>query len=221
MRSDVIRWAGISALLFAVALVVGFVVSAASGADLYNEDVAEMLASIDDGGGAFVFSSVWGMFAPILLLPLVLGLFYAHRDEDRPWAVLASTFLLVGAVLFILAQGVLVVLSGLGSDYVEASGATQTAILRDGDAFQTLFQLFNGIAFEGLAIGILITGILMLRATFFHRLLAGFSVLVGIVGLPVFLWFIFLPGVLIWLLAIGGTMWWKSREVAGSAPASA
>lgn len=211
MRNDVIRWAGISAFIFLVAAIIGFVVEGISGVDVYQEDVAEMLADIDDNEGAFAFSRVWSMATSIFFFPILLGLFFALREEDRPWMVLASIFFIVGGAFFILSSGFALALTDVGSDFVKAVGSTREAILREGELLQSLFfASFLGWDW-GFAIGVLLTGLLMLRGTFFPRWLAGLTVLLGIVGLPVFLWFIFLPGLALWLLLIGWTMWRKGE----------
>jgi len=219
MRSDVLRLAGLCGLLFAIVMVIVFIASIASGISLHDKDVGRFLTDINNNEGVFVVSQALLGIGYALVFPLLLGLFFALREEDRPFSILASTFFAIGILFMVAARAIGGVLTGVASDFVASSGAVTDAILQDGETLQTIFIVLQGVGEFGVGLGLLVTGVLMLRAPFFSRWLSWFTIVIGISGLPGFLFFIFLPGLVIWFLAVSATMLSKSMGARAAASA--
>jgi hypothetical protein len=219
LRYDVIRFSAVATVIFLVLAVVSFLLTGV--ADLYSDDdeLGEMLQDIDDNDVIMAIGALCGMASSIFLLALPLGLFYAVRDADRPYAVLAGGLFALAGVFLILSFGAVIMLLDTASSFVEAGGSGTDAILQDAKLLQNVWLVF----FFGIPMGVatLATGVLMLRTDFFHRYFTWFTLVVGVAGiLSLAVWFIFLPGIIIWLLGVAATMWRRAAQGLAS-PASA
>ncbi|HXH22499.1 MAG TPA: DUF4386 family protein [Dehalococcoidia bacterium] len=220
MRTDVFRMSGLSALLFAAAFIGAAALGGVSGVDVYIDDdeIGMLLEDIRDNEAAFAATNIANLLMAVFLIPIFPGLFYAAREEDRPWVVVACSFMLVAAV-FMLVSGLAGMMLVDTQDYFNASGPLQEAIGRD---FLVVLA-FHVFFFYGppIGIGLLIMGLVSLRSGFFHKAVGWIGIVAGLGGISIFGWFIVLPGLLVWSLAIA---WSLLRPRAGSprlAPAAA
>lgn len=211
MRTDIIRLAGFLAILLAMLYVASFVAEMASDTNVYEDDVEQVLPEVQDQQELFIASGLLESVGMLLLAPVLLGLFYCLKQEDRPYFALPAAFLAVSGVLFVIGNCMEIALSDVAGNYVDATGAKKDALLQDGDTLLSLSLVTGGAAFFPYALGMLVSGVLMLRSAFFPKWVSWPTIAVGALGLIVFVSFIFvLPGRVLWLLAIGITMLMKS-----------
>jgi Domain of unknown function (DUF4386) len=207
MRTDILRWGGIFsvllALFFATTLALGF----AMGVDIYADgEPDELLTDINSNEIAFLTWSILSMVAQLLLIPAVLGFFYATRDDDRPYFALAAAFFGIAVVMAVFGYAMGPVLWDVASNYVEAQGPTRDALLQDGQNLQSILLIIGGLSMTPFALGMIAVAVLSLRSGFFPRWLAWATILVGVVGLIPFIGFVaIVPGRIVWLL-IGGVL---------------
>src|SRR4051794_25444458 len=117
MRSDVLKLAGAAGLIFAAALFVQLVTYWISGAAIYGENYEHTLEQIIYHRTAFTLSAGSGAVAAACLLPIAAGIFFRVEEEFRPMAALAGLFLVLSAVLTIVAYGSYGNLVGTAMDF--------------------------------------------------------------------------------------------------------
>lgn len=224
-RKDLLRWGGIFSILLAVSFGVHLALGFAMGVDIYEDGkVDKLLADINDNQEAFAAWCILGMTASLFVFPAALGFFYAAGDADRPYLALPAGFFTLAALLAVVGYGMGILLPGVAEDYVAAGGATQEALLHDGENLQSMVLILGGVAFTPFALGMLAVGILSLRSGFFPRWLAWATIVVGVLGTIPFVGFIaVVPGRILWLLISGVTMLRRARtdEAPSAASASA
>ena len=205
MRTDILRWGGIAsvllALLFSVALVLGF----AMGVDIYADgETDELLTDIMGNEVAFLSWCLLSMVAQLILIPAVLGLFYTAKEDDRPYFALPASFFGLAVVMAVLGYAMGPVLWDVASNYVDAEGTSKEALLNDGQNLQSILLILGGLSTTPFALGMIAAGVLSLRSGFFPRWLAWPTILVGVVGAIPFIGFVaIVPGRIIWLLISG------------------
>lgn len=210
LRIDLFRWVALSGVLFVILGVIGFALSVS--VNLYEDDIAVMLDDVNDSKDAFQAGSVLAVAGMFFLIPLLVGVMYTHRDDDRPAAVAASLFLAVSLAGAVLSGITAVALGELAPEYASASGSVKDALLQDGRLLQDVYMMAFGPAFFfPLGLALAITGVLMLRAQFFARPVAWLTLIVAIGGLSAgILWPIVIIGLPIWSIAVAWTLWSKS-----------
>ena len=215
MHVAFIRWAGLAAILFALALVVQIALGIA--ADISDDSTAAMLTDIDDHREIFLFDSLWSMGNKVLFVPVVIAIYFVLREELRPYFLVAAVLFFAGTLLLAASAAIGVPLADAARDYVEATDAQRPARLDGGD---TLVLTSNALGFGGIAslgVAILITGIVMLRSVVFRRWLAWVAIAMGVAagigflefaveGFGVVFLLVFLLQV-VWLIGVGWTMW--------------
>jgi hypothetical protein len=218
MPTQVIRLAAIAALLFAVASVVDFGSGIAAGASA--DDIAKFLGQVEGHRASFVFHDIWRMAYTALFVPVLLGLFFTLREDDRPYTVLASVFFICGSLLLVVSHALDITLASIASDFASASGSAGDSVLRDADTIRDAAQAVDGAGIGALAVAIFVTGLLMLRSEFYSGGLGWLALTLGILAVPGFLsfvtggfavfWLVVFLGQIVWVIGIGFAMWRKS-----------
>ena len=161
-----VRWGGLSALILALA----YVVDAATDITIRPRDngIETLLRDIDESRALFLFNNVWAFATQIFILPLLVGLYFALRHQDRPFMVLAGLYTVVGTVLFAAKQIVDIPQAEVAAIFTEATGTAQEAAAQDGEV---LVDLGEGLRIGGLGAifiaGLTVFGLLLLRSSLF------------------------------------------------------
>jgi hypothetical protein len=222
MRNDVIRWGAVSAAIFLILTIVGFCLSL--DIDPYQDNVASLLADLDDNEVTWIASSVLLVIGFFFFVMVGVSLVYTHDERDRPYAGAAVLFFALSVVGAILNGVSGIVLSDVASSYFEGSEEAREALLADGELVQSFYIVSQSALFFPIGLALAITGVLMLRGAFFPKAIAWLTLIVAVGGLSGgFLWPILIFGLPIWSLAVGVIMWRRSSESGSmaTAPASA
>ena len=219
----IVRWGGLSALILAFA----YVVDAATDITIRPRDggIETLLKDIDDNRELFLFNNVWAFATQIFSLPLLVGLYFALRHQDRPYMVLAGLYIVVGTVLFAAKQIVDIPQAEVASIFTEATGSAREAAAQDGEV---LVDLGQGLRVGGLGAifiaGLTVLGLLLLRSSLFGAWLGWLALATaalqlvgsfGIVAEPLsYVSSAAFAAYVVWLLGIGLTMFRKAEKVA-------
>jgi Domain of unknown function (DUF4386) len=216
MRTDLLRWGGIGALLLAALYVAVLAVGFTMGVDIYadgDDDLRELMTDIDDNKVAFAAWAILGISAPLLVFPAVLGLSQTAKEEDLPFFALAAAFFGLAVVLEIIAYTSALILGDIVNNWDGATGPEQEALLRDAESIQNFFLILGGIAFTPFGLGMFGVGVLSLRSRFFPRWLAWPLIAVGLIGTAPFVgWIAMVPGRILFAAITGAIMLRRSGE---------
>ncbi len=204
---------GVSAILIGILFVTALPFFFAISSAFPPSSGLEAMKAITQNKLFFLISESVGTLFTILFLPLTFALYLALKGVNRNYMLIASGLIGVGIPLTLLDTAVALSLVSLSDGYVAATGTQQAAYIAAADLAQgmrtALFILF-AIPF---AVGILITGLVMLKGVF-SKWIAYVGVLAGILGLEPFpipalgtLGVIILAGggilLVIWLFVVG------------------
>ena len=212
MRSDVMKWAGGAGLIFGAALVVQLVTYWISSASIYNENYVNTLEQIVVHRTAFTISAGSGAIAAACLLPIALGLFFSFEEAYRPGAALCGLFMVMSAILTIVAFAFYGNLVGTAMDYYHGAADLAT-IVESGDILGDQYEIIQYAGLVSFGISLLVLGHLILKTEAFSRTLGWLSI--G-VGASTVLFNVLPPLVIVGRLALaftlGYALWTGSRQ---------
>ncbi len=215
VRATVLRWAGLSTIAFAAALVLEFI----SGhiVHVWADDIAETLQRIHERHRLYLIHTWLGLLLPLLLLPLTAALAaLLGPTAQRAMAIIVCWVAL--AVACMVASGVFELrLAGVASAVAGTAGPDRAALVRQGELVDRVSVALGTAGWVALAPAMLLTGLLILRTGALPRLLgwvAAGSVLVSAPGLlgfvaePLFLFHLAgYTAQIGWLFAVGLLLW--------------
>jgi hypothetical protein len=220
VQSGIFRLAGIAAILFGLALIVDLASDLAVSTS--KDDIAAVLSDVQGHRAIFLFHEVWRMADVVVFVPVLLGLFFTLRADDRPYTVLVSVFFVAGSTLVVVSHAVETTLRNVAADLALASSTAGDPLLRDGDLLRETARILDGAAIGALAVAIFVTGLLVLRSRFYAHWLGWLAAALGLLALPGFLsfyksgfalfWLAVFIGQIVWLFGVGMTMWQKAEQ---------
>ncbi len=157
----------------------------------------------------FYFSNGLIALLSIFLLPSLLSLYFALKEANRSYALLASGLGVVGIISFILQSALSFATPGLSDQYAAATTAAQKAVhVAAQEAVQSTSSALGNVSAPLFAVWILIVSVIMLKSVFRKEVAyLGIVLFIGILAAIVpglgFLFFVFLALYAVWSLAIG------------------
>ncbi len=215
VRATALRWAGLSAIVFAAALVLEFI----SGhvVHVWADDIAETLRRIHERRALYLAHTWLGLLLPLLLIPLTaaLTLLLGPRARRTMWAVAGWVAL---AVTCMAASGVFELrLAGVADELAAAPEPARAALIHQGDVVDRVSVALGTAGWVALAPAVLLTGLLILRTAALPRWLGWVAVgsvltsapgLLGFVAEPFFTFHLAgYSAQIAWLFAAGLYLW--------------
>jgi hypothetical protein len=215
VRATALRWAGLSTIAFAAALVLEFI----SGhvVHVWADDTAETLRRIHERRGLYLFHTWLGLLLPLLLIPLTTALRALLGPLARRTMTAIACWVAV-AVVCMVASGVFELrLAGVADELAVAPEPARAALIRQGDVVDGVSVALGTAGWVALAPATLLTGLLILRTGALPRWLGWVAVgsvltsapgLLGFVAEPFFTFHLAGYSAQIgWLFAAGLYLW--------------
>jgi len=204
---------GASAIIYAIGsiFIIPFIIPLMSALPPNNgADAVKAVAAND-----LLFLTVEAEFAiiTVIFLPFLFSLFFALKEVNRTYALIAAGLAILSQVLFLVDTAVAFSLSSIANLYTTVAGPQQAALLAAAEVAQGVRIGLFVIVTPIFGASVLIMGLIMLKGVFrksvgYLGVVAGaLSILpfpppaLGILGLVVVLGGIIL--VVIWLMAVG------------------
>ncbi len=176
---------GVSAMLGGILIVITLPFFYAVSSAFPPSSGLEAMKAITGNKLFFLASEGLGTLFTILLLPFAFALYLALKGVNRSYMLIASALIGVGILLFLVDTAVASSLASLSDGYVAATGAQQAAYIAIADLAQGTRTALFVLGAIPMAVGILITGLVMLKGVF-SKWIAYIGVSAGILGLEPF-----------------------------------
>lgn len=161
VRATTLRWAGLSTVAFAAALVLEFI----SGyvVHVWADDMAETLQRVHERRGLYLFHTWLGLTLPLLLIPLTAALVAIFGPRARRTVAAIACWVAI-AVVGMVASGLFELrLAGVAAAAARAEGPTHAALVRQGELVDRISVVLGTAGWVALAPAVLLTGLLILR----------------------------------------------------------
>ncbi len=196
-------------MIVTILIVVIFVYFFTAGPGPQTTTAEDSLKSFPSQKAGFYFTN--GLFAllSILLLPSLLSLYFALKETNRSYALLATGIGAVGVMSFFIDSALGFATPGLSDQYAAATTAAQKAVhVAAQEAVSSTSSAIGNLSAPVFAVWILIVSLIMLKSVFPKEVgYFGIVLFIAILAENVpglgFLFFVFFGLFAVWSLAVG------------------
>ncbi len=219
MRQNLVRWGGAAAIACALLLLVRAIADLTLDADIYSDDAVDFLPAIEFNRSGVLMASLMALLTPLAMIPFLLGLYLAVREDDRPLAALSVGFSGFGLMAFVAAFVVYAMELQVASEFLTARDAVRAAIAQDGEMLILAFILLQQVAYAAFGVGTALAGALLLRTPLVPKWLAYATFAVGVLQFGFFIvdWLVVWVHPL-WLAGVGWYLYERAGYVTPSSP---
>lgn len=215
MRQNLVRGGGAAAIACALLLIVRAIADLTLDANVYTDEAADFLPAIEFNRSGVLVASLMVFLTPLAMLPFLVGLYLAAREEERPLGLVSVVFSGFGLVIFIGAFVAYATELQVASEFLTARDALRAAIAQDGEMLILAHLILQQVAYAAFGIGTAVAGVVLLRGALAPKWLGYGSLAVGVLqfGFFLFPWLVVWMHPL-WLAAVGWYLYEYGARVA-------